>query len=264
MNLVALAFVSILFFRFRTGEKTETGEPTSKKAGQPTRRLVRRLVEVGVVLAVIAGFVFVAGTKNEFFARLWGYWEQKNNRTLVGYFKYLGFGARFIYGETALRIFDAYPAFGVGLGNYAFYFDEMLPDRPLAYTPEVLRLVTPEEDRNRLITSKNFYFRILAETGLAGMAAFLAFFIAILGSAIYLWLSPFIKQKFWGTAALLGLIAFILSALSFDSFAIPNMWVVFGLITSAAWVFSHAPQSEPVSREAGSEFGENLSTSDAF
>ncbi len=44
-----------------------------------------------------------------------------------------------------------------------------------ARTPEVLRILTPEVGRNRLITPKNLYFRILAETGLLGMAAFAAF-----------------------------------------------------------------------------------------
>jgi O-antigen ligase len=113
----------------------------------------------------------------------------------------------------------------------------MLPDRPLAQTPEVLRLVTPDVGRNRLITPKNLYFRLLAETGLVGTAFFLAFVTAILGCALYLWLSSDRDQKFWGTAGLLGLLAFALSAFSYDSFAIPNMWVVFGLITAAAWVY---------------------------
>ena len=242
LNLVVLAVLSILFFRFQSGQKAVAGSEhpmPQKKRG----RLLRTLVEVGLVVAILGGLIFVAGTKNEFFARIWGYWQKKNT-SLTGYFEYLGFGARFVYSEAAFRTYEAYPFLGVGLGNYAFYFDEMLPDRPLAYTPEILRLVTPEEGRNRLITAKNLYFRLLAETGLVGTAAFVAFLFAILGCALFLWLSPFLKQKFWGTAGLLGMIAFAMSALSFDSFAIPNMWVVFGLITAAAWVFAQSPTPE--------------------
>jgi len=52
-----------------------------------------------------------------------------------------------------------------------------------------------------------------------------------------LWLSPNNEQKFWGAVSLLGLTAFILSAFTFDSFVIPNMWVVFGLITAAYTVY---------------------------
>jgi O-antigen ligase len=198
--------------------------------------------------------IYVAGTKNEFFARLWGYWGKKN-ASLTGYFEYLGFGARFTYSETAFRIYQEYPWLGVGLGNYAFYFEEMLPERPLANVPEVLRLITPEEGRDRLITAKNLYFRLLAETGLVGASAFAAFVIAILGNALFLWLSPLKEQKYWGTAGLLAMIAFVLAALSFDSFAIPNMWVVFGFITAAAWVFTHPEGGNPSDVETTIERG---------
>jgi O-antigen ligase len=127
--------------------------------------------------------------------------------------------------------------FGVGLGNYAFYFDEELPDRPLVTQPEVLRLVVPEQGRNRLVTSKNFFLRVLAETGLAGAAAFLAFFVAVIGCALYLWSGEKQNHKFWGTAGLLGIISFLMVSFSFDSFAIPNLWVVFGLVTAATNIF---------------------------
>jgi hypothetical protein len=135
--------------------------------------------------------------------------------------------------ETAYQVYDDYPILGVGLGNYAFYFNEKLPDRPLAAIPEVLRLVVPEAGNSRLITPKNLILRVMAETGMLGLATFIAFIMAILGCALYLWFSPNLEVKFWGVGGILGLIAFGLVAFSFDSFAIPNMWVVFGLITAA-------------------------------
>lgn len=239
INLAVLAVVSVLFFRPKG-----TTKPNLDRAPRwRISKLAQRLIEVTMAIAVLAALIYYAGTKNEFFARLWGYWE-KSNPTLEGYFEYLGFGARFTYSETAFRTYEAYPLFGVGPGNYAFYFDEMLPERPLANTPEVLRLVTPEEGRDRLITPKNFYFRVLAETGIVGAITFIAFLIAILGCALYLWLSPDPQVRFWGTGGLLGLIVFVLSAVSFDSFAIPNMWVLFGLITAATWVFTSASSKD--------------------
>jgi hypothetical protein len=36
-----------------------------------------------------------------------------------------------------------------------------------------------------------------------------------------------------------------MGALTFDSFAIPNMWVVFGLITSAAWIYRRPLENMP-------------------
>jgi hypothetical protein len=229
-NLFVLAFLAFLFFR--------PARSAARGNRSILRSLPRRVLETAVVVAILGGVIYVAGSRNSFFSRMWDYWSQANQRTLSEYFEYVGFGARFTYGEAAFRTYETNPMLGVGLGNYAFYFPKMLPDQPLAATPELLRIILPDDGRDRLITPKNFYFRILAETGLLGAAAFLAFLAAILGCSLYLWLSPELEEKYWGSAGLLGLIAFLTSSLSFDSFAIPNMWVVFGLTTAAAWTFS--------------------------
>jgi hypothetical protein len=236
LNLVVLAFIGVLFLRLPRRAKAVQKTP-------PRHRFLRPVIEVLVLMAAIAGIVYYAGTKNEFFARLWNYWEHKN-ATLTGFFDYIGFGARFTYSGTAYRTYEAYPLLGVGLGNYAFYFDRMLPDEPLAETPEVLRLVTPGAGRDRLITSKNFYFRLLSETGILGTVAFFAFLIAVIGDVLYLRLGSDLGARFWGTAGLLGVIAFLVAAFSFDSFAVPNMWVVLGLGTAASWIFSQEATAE--------------------
>lgn len=232
-NLILVSFLALLFFR----------QPRS--GAHPARRWTRRLVEAGVAVVILVGMIYLAGSKNTFFARLWDYWSTEKQVSVSDYFEYLGFGARFTYSEAAYKTYQEHPLLGVGLGNFAFYFSDTLPDRPLAPTPELLRLVLPDDGRDRLITPKNFYIRILAETGLLGAAAFFAFLAAVVGCALFLWFSPAKDSKYWGSAGLLGLIAFAASALSFDSFAIPNMWVVFGLITAAAWVYT-----QPQNREA--------------
>ena len=247
-NLVVLAFLGILFFRFQSGHKPSKNSRISN--------LTRRLIEAGLILAVLGGMFYFAGTKNEFFSRIWGYWSKNKNLSISGYLDYLGFGARFTYGETAFRTYEAYPVMGVGLGNYAFYFDEMLPNEPLANTPEVIRLVTPEAGRDRLITPKNLYLRLLAETGLVGTAAFVAFLVALLGCALYLWKTPSLEGTYWGMAGLLALIAFAVAAFSFDSFAIPNMWVIFGLITAATRTLS-SPQSTVLENQSSGVANQN-------
>jgi hypothetical protein len=227
--LIAVAFVGLIVFRTnRNGNLL--------RVNARSKRIIRRILEAVTAIIIVISLTYFLGRNNEFFSRIWLFWSERNNPTLGEYFDYLGFGARFIYNETALRIFNAYPIFGVGLGNYAFFFEEMLPDQPLAIMPEVLRLVTPGAGDTGLITSKNLYFRLLAETGLIGMATFLAFVVAILGCAIYLWLSKNKERNYFGVAGMLGLLAFGLSAFSYDSFALPNMWVLFGLITAAMWV----------------------------
>jgi len=225
--MAALIFLGWLLFRpARRG---------TKKVQKPKRVVwVRHLLEAGVILAIVTGLVFAAGSNNTFFSRIWDYTSEAQRPTLFEYVRYLGFGARVMYSDTAYRIYNAYPLTGIGLGNYAFFFNEYLKINNLALYPEVLRIVTPEKGINTLITPKNLYMRLLAETGLIGLATFVAFLLAIAGCAIYMRLSLRPEEKFWGTAGILGIIAFSLSAMSFDSFAIPNMWVVFGLITAAA------------------------------
>jgi O-antigen ligase len=239
--LLLLAFTGFLLFR-------DHGQHQQRQVRRGRKFWLLRGLEAVVVMAALGAFVFVAGMKNEFFSRIWNYWGQVKDGNLSEYFEYLGFGARFRYGDAAYRTYEAYPVLGVGLGNYAFYFPQMMPDTPLSTSPELLRLLLPEGNRERLITPKNFYLRLLAETGLVGLAAFVAFLVALFGCALFLWFSSDREQKFWGRAGLLGLLAFVVSAVSFDSFAIPNMWVVFGLTTSAAWIFSHPSIGDNVSR----------------
>ena len=229
--LLLLAFTGFLFFR-------EHSQHQPREVRRGRKFWLMRGLEAAVVLAALGVFIFMAGLKNEFFSRIWNYWGNVKQANLSGYFEYLGFGARFRYGDAAYETYEAFPILGVGLGNYAFYFPQMMPDTPLATSPELLRLLLPEGNRERLITPKNFYLRLLAETGLVGLGVFIAFLVALFGCALFLWFSSDREQKFWGRASLLGLVAFVVSAVSFDSFAIPNMWVVFGLTTSAAWIFS--------------------------
>jgi len=223
--------VSLFLFDPRGGGEVAIsgGKPTTKRGG--------RLTQTILALVVLGLAVFLAGSQNRFFSRLWRYWTEGEiqNKTFL---EYIGFRSRLAYVETAWRTFEAFPVFGVGLGNYALYFDEMLPDQPWNRNPEIIRLITPSDDTIRLITPKNLYARLLAETGLLGTIAFTAFVIAVLGCVLFLRFSRGPDQKFWGFSGLLALIIFFLVMVSFDSFAIPNMWVVFGLITAAA----HIPQ----------------------
>ncbi|MCJ7536157.1 MAG: O-antigen ligase family protein, partial [Anaerolineales bacterium] len=241
--MMVLVVIGVLFFR-----STKKNDPHGET---PIRKFPwRRIMEGIILVAVMTVLIFFAGSRNDFFARIWDYWERAPDqgyvRYLINYFEYLGFGARYTYMETAFQIYGQNPLLGVGLGNYAFYFNDNLPNRPLAVIPEVLRLVVPESVGSRLITPKNLVIRIMAEMGIIGLTTFIAFIMAILGSALYLWFSPDIEVKFWGIGGLLGLIAFGLVAFSFDSFAIPNMWVVFGLITAAMRLARNKNTSEDV------------------
>lgn len=236
VSFLILLFVGFVFLRSNTPANTNYKRPTYLVFG-------RRFIEASLAILIILVGLYLIGSKNTFFSRLWDYWEREKKVSIENYLEYLGFGARFTYLSTAYRIYEEHPWFGVGLGNYAFYFEDNLPDQLLAETPEVLHILTQSADRYRLITPKNLYLRILAETGLIGFGAFLVFLIAIAGSAIYLYLSRHKEDRFWGTGGLYAFVSFIFLAFSFDSFAFPNMWVVFGMITAATWISYHRNNS---------------------
>jgi O-antigen ligase len=197
--------------------------------------IARRILLVGVVVLILGVVIFAAGTQNNYFARLWSYFTSEEGTG--EYLQYIAFSQRFTYWNTAFRIFEDHLLMGVGLGNFTFYFADYLPDQPLYPTPELLRKLTPEIGRDQTVTTKNLFVRILAETGLLGTAVFLSFLVALMGVGLYLWLSPQAGEQFWGRAAILGLVVFCVVAFSFDSLAIPNMWIVFGLVTAAGNVF---------------------------
>ena len=224
--LLLLTFVSVLLSRSIRKPRTVTSQSRHR------RRWLRVLEAVLVTLALTAVVLF-AGSRNAYFSRLWRYWSDEKARNKT-YLEYIAFGQRFVYAETALRIFGGYPVFGVGLGNYAFFFDQKLPDRSYQNSPEIIRQVTPTERGNQLITPKNLYARLLAETGMVGTLTFSTFVMAILGCPLYLFCAPLPEGKFWGTAGLLGITVFVTVVFSTDSFAVPNLWVVFGLITAAS------------------------------
>lgn len=203
-------------------------------------------LQILVIMILVLLVVFVVGQRNNYFSRLWGYWTDEESEGTFFYF--IAFDQRFVYWETAYRVFKDHPVFGVGLGNFTFYFQEYLPDRYYK-NPELVMKLVPEKGRNQVVTVKNFLIRLLAETGLLGASAFLAFLVAVAGCVIYLLLSSEQSSQFWGRAGLLGLMAFLPVTLSIDSFALPNMWIVFGLITASASVYHRVGHMQGVGLE---------------
>jgi hypothetical protein len=243
MNLIIVIFVGLLFFHPRNSEHVISGKTKFNRA--LISRSIRNVIWVMLIVTVVLTPIYLIGSRNPFFARIWSYWKNPG-ATFEGYLSSLGVDARVTYAQAAFNIYQAYPFLGVGLGNYAFYFEEMLPYRPIGEVTEVLLMITPELGRDRLITSKNFFLRLLAETGIVGWITFGVFLVMSIGYALYLWLSPDKEWKYWGTASLCGLVAFALSALSFDSFVIPDIWILLGFITAATRI---AARTDPSIKE---------------
>ncbi len=193
--------------------------------------LLKRVVVAGGILVIVGLLFFAVGKQNSYITRMWEFAPFMGGDDLQSYFRYIGFGPRFVYWETAYRVFDQYPLFGVGLGNFTFHFADMMPSVQVGYMPELLKRLVPTT--TRVITSKNFFAHLLAETGFIGTAVFVTFLVMLAGGAFYLWRSDEKEERYWGTASLIGLVAFVIDTFSYDSFAVPNPWIVFGLITAA-------------------------------
>jgi hypothetical protein len=219
----------------------------SRKGKQPglPRRKKRVLLETAIVISSLIIIFVLAGSRSTYVARFWSYWTDANSERDRSYLEYLAVQQRVVYLETAFRTFEAHPILGVGLGNYAFYFEEMLPTEKY-HSQEIIRLTTPEEGRDRLITPKNLLARLLAETGIFGTITFFGFVFAIVGCILYLWFSPSPQQKFFAIGGMLSFIVFSVIVFSFDSFALPNMWIFFGFVTAAAHLSDPPPLHEPV------------------
>ncbi len=202
------------------------------------RVVIVSLLAVGILVLL----VYFASMQSNYIYRMWEYWLKppgefgiRANKNLGDYFRYIGFGPRFVYWETAFRTFLKHPLLGVGLGNFTFHYLENIPPVQVGYMPELLTRIVP--GNNRVITPKNYFARLLAETGILGTAAFATFLAVLAIGGLTLWLSGKKDQRFWGAGALLGLLAFVVGGFSIDSLAIPNSWVVFGFITAAVQVY---------------------------
>jgi hypothetical protein len=232
-GMILLAIQLIFVFLFRPLSQQIPSEIDGKNRWLLVRN---RIFQAVLALLFFVFVVFVVGSRNNYFSRLWNYWIDEDSTGQ--YLQYISFDQRFEYWGTAFRIFEAHPAFGVGLGNFTFYFNDFLTDRPLHPTPELLIKLTPESGRSQISTVKGLFPRLLAETGILGLATFLGFITALLGCAVFLVMSSDKTIQYWGRAGLLGLAVFLVVSFSFDSFSLPNMWVLFGFITAAAKVFT--------------------------
>jgi O-antigen ligase len=210
---------------------------------RPPRKFLGRLSGRYVLLIVLGVLIFLTlffllGSRSNYISRIWEYWAGSEDKDLRKYFTYIGFGSRMAYWQTAYNMYADHPLFGVGLGNFTIYLADYLPFQHLAKTPEVLRHLVPKQGRSRVQTVKHFLLRILAETGLIGMGIYLIFLAVLLAGSVYLWLSKDEEEHFGGTIAIIGMVGFVVDTFSFDSFAIPNPWIMFGIITATFRIFT--------------------------
>jgi hypothetical protein len=222
------------------------------------------LILVSIYIVIILGVLFLAAQRDWRVKTLIAYppslVEIKGilsykEEPLLNLANRLAFFERMLYWLTGLRTFNQHPWFGVGLGNAGFYLPQNLPS--LGYYSYEIREVLYR--LSTLPNVKNFWIRLLAETGIAGFSVFCLWLYNAWRSArlIYKSFSPILRL-----VALMGqfsLLAFIGEGFSIDSFAMPYLWVFTGLISAAAFIYrQQIRQAESARNLTGEKTGQDL------
>jgi len=137
---------------------------------------------------------------------------------------------RMVYWLNGWNIFTQHPWFGVGLGNAGFFFPKLAP--ALGWSSYEIRNVLYY--MVQLPNVKSLWFRLLAETGLVGFSVFLTWFYILFQSSRFSQHHHDSSIKTFALAGQLSLLAFIGEGFSIDSFAMPYLWVIAGLIAAIA------------------------------
>ena len=143
----------------------------------------------------------------------------------------LAFFERMVYWFGGWNIFNDYP-FGVGLGNAGFYFNEQMNGMGFD-SLEIRNLIYRA---GYLANTKNFWTRLLSETGFIGLAAFLVWLYILWRSTVLIRKSQSKIMQILGLAGQLFLVAYLIEGLSMDSFAMPYQWVMTGLISAGGLI----------------------------
>jgi len=142
----------------------------------------------------------------------------------------VAFAERLVYWRAAFSAFEAYPVFGVGPGDSGFLFESSVPAYGHTLT-EIQAILRPNNPT--FPNPKNLWIRLLAETGLLGFSAYLAWILVMAGCAWSLFARGDGLSRTLGLVGALAITAQLVEGFSLDTFALPQNWIVNGLITVA-------------------------------
>ncbi len=194
-------------------------------ASHPKRafRITLRLLAVALILAGLAS-AGIALSVNNYFAVLW----KSDSTDLIDYFVDIYAGPRLAYASAGWNVFTQHPWFGVGLGGAGLYLHAAMPNWAHFNISEVSQIFS--SDYIGYPNIKNLFARLLAETGITGFWAFLAFYLLMLGKVLKALKSRPGWTLFVGIAGIFTFVAILASGFSLDSFAMPMIWIPFGII----------------------------------
>jgi O-antigen ligase len=161
----------------------------------------------------------------------------------------LVFLERVMYWIAAYRVFQMFPFFGAGFGIPGFFFQKTVP----VYGSQLLDINDFLLKPFFLPNAKNFWVRILSETGIIGFALYASWIVIHWRNAVEL--EKRTQNNLIQTMGLAGkiiVISMIIEGFSLDSFGLPYVWVALGLL-SATWFISRNSDSQTIEMEQTSD-----------
>jgi O-antigen ligase len=142
----------------------------------------------------------------------------------------LAFAERVVYWSVGWRTFSTYPILGVGPGNTGFFFERFLPHYgyQLSEMQNVLQLA-----EFGFPNPKNLWIRLLAEGGILGFSSYVVWFILLAIGAFSLWREGLGFARVIGLASTIASVTMVVEGFSIDTYALPQTWIVLGLLTGS-------------------------------
>lgn len=197
------------------------------------RAIAIRVTLIVILIALLSGSGYMM-VRKKYFSKLF---SGLGKDTLEQYIIYNYAGGRAAYVWATMGAYSLDPWTGVGLGASGLYMYDYLPDFSKTSLFEIARQLDPSS--NAIPNPKSMYVRLVAETGVLGMALFLAFMLSMLGDMRALMRSSL--PRIFGLAGLFTWIAVFLYNSTQDSLATPNLWINLGILIGLARAFAKRP-----------------------
>lgn len=213
-------------------------QPISPMNNGNSNKLISIGIQVGTIsfLTIFAILSFQALENNPYFSKLW----RSNKTNLVEYVIDVYAGPRLAYAMAGLETFDQHPWTGVGLGAGGSYLYSNLPDWSKTFIPEISTQLSPMS--KAYPNSKNMYIRILSESGILGLGAFLGFLLSIIAGILTFRNSPDKDANFLAISGVFSWIVIVFYFFTQDSFAMPTTWINFGMLLGVVHISINSNQ----------------------
>lgn len=227
--LISIKLVAIM----QTAITRRWDRPALKRVGKTLIPAALFIGLLGVYLGIFLGAGYGLSKLDPRMKQLFNIQALKEEGVMM-FANRLVFAERVVFWQTGYEVFNDYPVLGVGIGNAGYFFPEKMPAFGYGLT-EVSQLLFESPG---IPNTKSLWTRILAETGLVGMACFLGWLVVLWASARALNHS---RDHLFQAVGLMGqfvIVGLLIEGFSLDTFALPYFWLSLGIMSAGftAWI----------------------------